>query len=149
VTRVPEVSYFPLYIDDRGSVYCPIDNIGSHELQFDIRRTYVIQNWNSGLIRAWHGHKSGWTGIHVIKGTAKLAAMKMDNPSKVVVATLSDRKPGIFWIPPGWYNGSVTLEEDTRMLVYSTHSFEEVKKDDHRLKLSEADIDNIFGVDNK
>jgi len=149
VDRQPEVVYFPLYVDDRGSVYCPVDNIGNHEIQFDISRTYVIQNWNSGLIRAWHGHKKGWTGIHVIKGTAKIAARRMDNPAEVTVATLSDRKPGIIWIPPGWYNGTVTLEEDTRMLVYSTLSFEEVKKDDHRMKVSDEDINIIFGVENR
>jgi dTDP-4-dehydrorhamnose 3,5-epimerase-like enzyme len=112
----------------------------------DIKRTYVVKNWSKGLIRAWHGHKKAWTGIHVIKGAAKIAGKNMENGAQVITTVLSDRKPGIFWIPPGWYNGAMSLEDDTRLLVYSTLSFDEVQSDDFRRKLTDMDKHNVFKV---
>ena len=47
----------PLYVDDRGSVYCAVDNMDVE----DIKRTYVVNNWKAGMIRAWHGHQKGCT----------------------------------------------------------------------------------------
>ena len=143
----PFVDHVPLYEDDRGSVYCvvdnDVDNVGDGA---PIKRTYVVRNWSKGLIRAWHGHAKAWTGIHVIKGAAKIAAKNMGDCEDIVIQVLSDRKPGIFWIPPGWYNGAMSLEDDTRLLVYSTLSFDEVKSDDYRLPLADEDRRDVFKV---
>jgi dTDP-4-dehydrorhamnose 3,5-epimerase len=143
----PFVETTPLYVDDRGSVWCPFDNNGDGDVGL-IKRTYVVHNWEKGRIRAWHGHNKGWTGMHVIHGAAKLVAIKIgglewnDRPglaspadSRVKTVVLSDRNPGIFWIPPGYYNGSVSLEDNTKILVYSTLTFDEVKEDDVRHEL--------------
>lgn len=151
----PFTVYPDLHEDDRGSVYCAVDNMTAEWYYTDslskcplpIKRTYVVKNWSKGLIRAWHGHAKGWTGIHVIKGAAKIVAKHMDN-AEVVVQVLSDRKPGVFWIPPGWYNGAMSLEDDTRLLVYSTLSFYQVKSDDIRARLTDTDK-RIFGVENR
>jgi len=131
----PDVNIATVYFDDRGSVYCPMDNLDRD----GIKRTYVVRNWSAGRIRAWHGHREAWTGMHVIKGAAKLIARNMDEASDISSVVLSDKNPGIFWIPPGYYNGSITLEDDTRILVYSTLSFDEVKGDDHRAELTSED----------
>lgn len=148
----PFVEHMPLYEDDRGSVYCALDDIGTHVTgehpsRLSIKRTYVVKNWSKGMIRAWHGHKEGWTGLHVIKGSAKILGRPIsDARIKTKTFVLSDRKPGIVWFPPGWYNGHMSLEDDTRILVYSTHSFEEVKKDDVRFHLTQSDIEDFFEV---
>ncbi len=142
------------YVDDRGSVYCAVDHmskVGPPRLQ--VKRTYVIHNWEKGRIRAWHGHKEGWTGLHVIQGAAKIVAIpiasegeQMCSRKKVV---LSDKNPGILWVPPGWYNGHMSLEDNTKILVYSTHTFEEVKNDDVRQQLTDADVSHYFEVQNR
>ena len=155
----PFVETTPLYVDDRGSVWCPFDNNGDGDVGL-IKRTYVVHNWEKGRIRAWHGHRNGWTGMHVIHGAAKLVAIQMGNlecdydynncipiPTKSVV--LSDRNPGVFWIPPGYYNGSVSLEDNTKILVYSTLTFEEVKEDDVRHELLHNHYLEFFKVANR
>jgi dTDP-4-dehydrorhamnose 3,5-epimerase-like enzyme len=131
----PDINECPVYFDDRGSVYCALDNMVRDKVQ----RTYVVRNWRAGLIRAWHGHRAAWTGMHVIKGAAKLVARHMDEATDITSVVLSDKNPGVFWIPPGYYNGSMTLEDDTRILVYSTLTFDDVKSDDYRAELTESD----------
>lgn len=140
----PEIITVPLHLDDRGSVYCSFD----HLIENLIQRTYVVRNWQPGTIRAWHGHKEAATYIHIIKGTAKVAAKQMDG-NDYLVATLSSLKPQLFYIPPGWYNGTMTLQEDTRILIYSTLTFDEVKHDDFRQQVTEEDMDKIWKVVNR
>jgi dTDP-4-dehydrorhamnose 3,5-epimerase-like enzyme len=157
----PFVVMTELHVDDRGTVYCPFDHNGDGDVG-EIKRTYVVHNWEKGRIRAWHGHRRGWTGLHVIHGSAKIVAKIIEpesgddtpwllhasrNPSVSVV--LSDKSPGIFWVPPGWYNGHVSLEDNTKILVYSTHTFEEVKKDDIRCSLDPNHIKKYFEVKNR
>jgi dTDP-4-dehydrorhamnose 3,5-epimerase-like enzyme len=144
----PRIIDQPLHIDDRGSVYCIFDNLDF----FNIKRTYLVRNWRTGVVRAWHGHKEAATYIHVIKGTAKIAAKKMqegESSIEVFVRTLSGAKPQLFYVPPGWYNGTMTLQEDTRILVFSTLTFCEVKEDDHRQTVSEEEMDQIWKVTNR
>ena len=84
--------------------------------------------------------------MHVISGSAKVAALAMlpdkfmkgltiDNIDKecLRVVTLTARKPQIFFIPQGFYNGAMSLEDNTKILVYSTLLFDMVKFDDKRL----------------
>lgn len=130
----------PLHVDDRGSVYCAIDNMDSEE----IKRTYVVNNWKAGMIRAWHGHQKGWTGLHVIHGAAKVVARDITEEGLPGLQnwtfTLSDRNPGIVWVPPGYFNGAMSLVDNTKILVYSTLTFEECKQDDVRAKLQDWDL---------
>jgi len=152
----PFVIKVPLHVDDRGSVYCVVDGMNTQHTDCNpIKRTYVVHNWEKGRIRAWHGHRNGWTGMHVIHGAAKLVGVPIDDDgglgleSDAVIATLSDKSPGIFWVPPGHFNGSISLVDDTKILVYSTLSFEEVKQDDVRATITQNDIMNFFKVVNR
>jgi dTDP-4-dehydrorhamnose 3,5-epimerase-like enzyme len=122
----------PLHQDDRGSVYCIMDSMHNK----GIKRTYVVENLNKGQIRAWHGHNNGTTYMHVISGVCRLVCRVIDPTDKLpdFEAVLSARKPQIFVVPPGRYNGAESLTDGTRILVYSTLSFDEVKKDDIRLE---------------
>lgn len=148
---VPKIIDIPLHLDDRGSVYGAFDNLD----KFGIKRTYVVRNWQPGLIRAWHGHEKASTYIHVVKGAAKICARPIYIEGAVNdllcidnyrVSTLSAAKPQLFYIPPGWFNGTMTLQEDTRLLVYSTLTLDEVRKDDIRGAISKQEFDKVWKV---
>ena len=124
----PRVIDIPAYEDDRGYVYCAMDELEDKGIQ----RTYVVENHSRGMIRAWHGHRKAHTYMHVLRGAIKLVALNMDDDSDVFVATLTDRKPAIFYVPPGYYNGAMSLTDGTKIMVYSTLTFEQVKSDDER-----------------
>jgi len=139
----PEVYDIPMYQDDRGFVYCVRDELISDMIQ----RTYVVENHSRGLVRAWHGHRRGDTYMHVLSGAVKLAAMNMDNDEDITSVVLTERKPQLFYIPAGFYNGAVSLTDNTKILVYSTLTFDMVKSDDHRLIWTVNK--DIWGVDNR
>lgn len=154
----PQLIDIKLHGDDRGFVYCALDDMD----KVGIKRTYVVENIAPGQVRAWHGHKKGKTFFHVINGVVKAAALpfgilenthseqstyreKLRNAElATTVVTLSSRVPKLFYIPEGHYNGAVSLTEGTKILVYSTVSFEEVKEDD--VRLSSTLLDGIWQV---
>lgn len=123
----PHLIHRNLFVDDRGYVYGAFDKMD----EFGIKRTYVVENHDRGFVRAWHGHRKATTYMHVIYGAAKLVAAPMDGGDPVVV-TVSARSPAIFVVPPGYYNGSMSLEPGTKILVYSTITLEECHSDDFR-----------------
>jgi len=124
----PYLMHRNLFVDDRGYVYGAFDNMD----RSGIKRTYVVENHDSGFVRAWHGHKKAHTYMHVISGAAKLAAAPIEGDGGLVVVTASSRSPSIFSVPPGYYNGSMSLEPGTKILVYSTITLEECHSDDFR-----------------
>lgn len=126
----PQIIYRDLYIDDRGYVYGAFDNLD----RYNIKRTYVVENFIRHTIRAWHGHKKADTYIHVIKGSAKVAAVKIDDNKESTVHIMSYKKPSLFYVPAGYYNGAMSLENNTILLIYSTITLEECKNDDWRKK---------------
>ena len=149
----PRVDDIPLHLDDRGSVYCVFDYMNSD--WNNIKRSYVVRNWQVGTVRAWHGHKEAATHIHVIKGTAKIAAKKIYTPDakqpwpEPFIVTLSAAKPQLFYVPPGWYNGTMTLQEDTRILIFSTLSFNEIQKDNFRQDTTKEEMKALWKVANR
>ena len=69
-------------IDIRGSVSF---NNGL-ELK-KVKRFYIVENNKKNFVRAWHGHKVEAKYMMCINGTAKIAAVKINNfkkPSKKV-----------------------------------------------------------------
>lgn len=139
----PNVIQQQAFADDRGIVYTALTNLD----QFGIKRSYVVKNWSKGMIRAWHGHKKASTFMHVIKGAAKLAAVSIDGVGEPFVTVLTENTPGVLWVPPGYYNGAMSLEDDTRILVYSTLLIEEVKNDDFRAHWSTNGGTQIWKVE--
>jgi len=123
-----------LSVDDRGSVTFINDFNFS-----DVKRFYVVENHRSGFIRAWHGHEKEGKYVFVVKGTALIGAVDMnsESPKKYI---LSDRSPKILYIPPGHANGFKTLEEDTRIIFYSTSTLQDSLGDDIRFPFDRWDI---------
>ena len=90
------------------------------------------------FIRAWHGHLKEEKYIGCIKGTFQISAVKIDNekkPSKknkIFNFILNKSDSDFVHIPKGFANGSMSLEDDSELLIFSTSSLSESLKDDFR-----------------
>lgn len=113
-------------IDERGAV--------SFFNGFDfkgIKRCYIVENHQKGQIRAWHGHKKETKYVLVVSGTARIAAVDMKT-HKVTSVYVSSDVPQIIHIPPGYYNGSMAMAPNTKLIYFSTSTLEESEADDFR-----------------
>ncbi len=120
-------------VDERGQI------VFANDFDFKgVKRFYMAQNFSRETIRGFHGHIKEAKYALVISGTVLIVAVLMDNianPSKnneVHRFILSARKPEILFIPPGYANGMRSLEEDAKVIFFSTTSMEEAKEDDFR-----------------
>ena len=113
-------------VDDRGSVRFVND------FNFEgVKRFYQVENHRRGFIRAWHGHKKEGKYVYVPNGSALVGVVNMET-EEVSKFVLSDKSPKILWIPPGYYNGFKSLEENTKILFFSTSTLEDSLGDDIR-----------------
>ena len=119
--------------DNRGSLRF------SNDLEFKkIKRFYMVNNYNKNFIRAWHGHLNEEKYIGCIKGTFQISAVRIDNikkPSKknkIHNFFLNESNNNFVFIPKGFANGSMSLEENSELLIFSTSSINESLKDDVR-----------------
>jgi len=120
-------------VDDRGS----LSFVNDYNF-YGVKRFYQVKNFSTTTIRAFHGHLREAKYVYVAEGSAIVAAVKLDNiehPSKEELVhryVLSDKKAQVLFIPPKFANGFRPLEENTRILFFSTASLEESKGDDFR-----------------
>ena len=104
----------------------------------DVKRFYQVSNHKPEFIRAWHAHKEESKYVFVVTGALILGLVKIDNwdnPSKNLAVKrfiLSEKKPGVLFIPGGYAHGYKTLVTDTRIMFFSTASIAESAKDDYR-----------------
>ncbi len=122
-----------LFIDDRGCV------AAVNDFKFeDIKRFYSVENFNTNTIRAFHGHLKEGKYVFVASGTIILCIVYIDNPLNPAKKTyierlvLSSKKPRIVYIPPHYANGFKVLEDDTKVIFFSTSSLQESENDDYR-----------------
>ena len=121
--------------DDRGS----LGFINGFDLS-SFKRFYLVENHSSHFIRAWHGHLKEAKSILVVKGSAIVCAVKMDDPispnksNHVERRVLRSSNPAAFYIPAGYANGFMTLSNDTQVLVFSSTTLEESQGDDYRFE---------------
>ncbi len=137
-------------VDDRGALRF----VNDFDFQ-GVKRFYQVQNHRRGFIRAWHGHWKEGKYVYVAKGSAVIGYVSMAvaqsgyalvdpqtgkgrNTAEKVM--LSDKRPMVLWIPSGYANGAMTLEEDTIIMYFSTATMEETKDDDHRFPYDTWDI---------
>lgn len=125
-----------VFTDDRGRIRFVND--------FDfknVKRFYQVENHRRGYIRAWHGHVNEGKYVYVAKGSALIGAVPMDDkdaePQKFII---SEHNPKVLWIPPNHANGFKNLEEDTRIIFFSTSTLEESKEDDIRFPYDQWNI---------
>ena len=119
------------------------DNRGSltfnNDLNFnEIKRFYIVHNFSANFIRAWHGHLSESKVIKCIKGTFQVSAVKLDDVNKpnknneVKNFFLNENDQDYLFIPPGYANGSMSLETNSKLLIFSNSKLEDSIKDDYR-----------------
>lgn len=120
-------------IDDRGEVGFVNDFTFEN-----VKRFYTLFNHKKGFVRAWHGHKNESKYFHVVSGTALICAVKIDNwakPSKKLAIqhfVLSAKSPAALFVPKGFANGFMSLDDECKIIVFSTSTLEESLNDDYR-----------------
>ena len=134
-----------LAVDDRGQLqFCNGLDMAL------VRRFYFVSNHQPQFVRAWHAHKHEGKFVMVVTGAAVVAAVKVDDwqkpdkAAKVHRYVLSEKKPAVLRIPPGYANGFMTLLPDTKLMFLSTSTLEESAQDDTRFA---ADYWNPWAVE--
>lgn len=119
--------------DDRGRLRFVND------FDFDkVKRFYQVENHNTALVRAWHGHEKEGKYVYVVRGAIILGAVKLTSltkPSKktpVERLVLAADKPQIVFIPPGFANGFRALVAGTIVIFFSTSTLTQSAGDDYR-----------------
>lgn len=130
-----------LAVDDRGEI------VFVNEFNFEsVKRFYIVSNHKSGFVRAWHAHKRESKYVTAVVGSAIVGAVKIDsweNPSKDLAVeryVISEKRPQVVYIPPGYANGFMSLTEDLKLVFYSTSTLEESSGDDFRYDARYWDI---------
>lgn len=129
----PKVIQGGRFEDHRGSIAFVNDFDFSN-----IERFYIISNSQENPIRAWQGHKLDAKNFYCLSGSFKIHFIKIDNwenPSKdltieTVLVSESDSK--IVHIPAGYANAVESLEENSKLISFSTLPLVNVSKDDVR-----------------
>lgn len=130
--RRPQSVNLECHSDDRGYLV-PLTNELENVVPEKIKRVYVVGNFGKGTIRGLHFHKKEVKVFYIVRGAAKFVAISPESPEKDMhVCALSDKKPALFIIPPGYANGWISLADDTLLVGLSTSTFEESVKDDIR-----------------
>jgi dTDP-4-dehydrorhamnose 3,5-epimerase-like enzyme len=130
-----------LAVDDRGTISFVND------FNFNgVKRFYVVTNHRAGMIRAWHAHRHEAKYVTVVRGSAIIGAVKIDNwekPDKnstVSRYVLSALKPSVLYVPAGYANGFMSLTKDATIAFFSTATLEESRNDDTRYDARYWDI---------
>jgi dTDP-4-dehydrorhamnose 3,5-epimerase len=129
----PQLIEGGLAVDDRGEVAF-VNGFSFAGL----RRFYAVSNHAAGFIRAWHGHRYESKQVMVLRGSALVAAVRIDdwqNPSphaEVQRYVLSGRKPAVLSIPPGYANGFMSLSSGAQLIFFSSATLAESREDDVR-----------------
>ncbi len=120
-------------VDDRGQL------IFVNGFSFrSVQRFYIVENFSTHVVRAFHGHLKEEKFILVISGSAIVAVVQFGDPSNPNWNTkphrfvLSDRQPQILYVPAGYANGFRPIESKTRIMFFSTATLEDSAKDDFR-----------------
>jgi dTDP-4-dehydrorhamnose 3,5-epimerase-like enzyme len=117
------------HVDDRGFLYQIYGNYGD---KFPIvKRIYVVGNFTKGTIRGFHKHDKEWKGYFVTNGSAKI--VMVDEKKEVSTCVLSPKNPTVLIVPPKYYHGWISLEEETTLIGISNKTLEESLEDDIRI----------------
>ncbi len=118
------------YTDERGSL-----NFVNNFRFTGIKRFYTITHPDTGIIRAWQGHKTEQKHFFVSKGSFLINWVEIDNwdhPSTGLTPetkVLTDTEPVLLVLPPGHANGFKALEPNSTMIIFSNLSLEESQND--------------------
>ena len=101
-------------------------------------RINMANNYSKNFIRAWHGHLIEEKYIKCLSGTFQVSAVKIGNikkpnkKNKIFNYFLNETNDDFIHIPKGYANGSMSLEENSKLLILSTLTVRQSEKDDYR-----------------
>jgi dTDP-4-dehydrorhamnose 3,5-epimerase len=104
----------------------------------DIERFYIISNSEENPIRAWQGHKLDAKNFYCLSGSFKVHYVKVDNwenPSKdltIETVFVSESDSKVIHIPAGYANAIESLENNSKLISFSTLPLSNVSEDDVR-----------------
>jgi dTDP-4-dehydrorhamnose 3,5-epimerase len=131
--EVPSIIQGGLAIDDRGHL------VFANGFSFaNIQRFYVVENFSTNVVRAFHGHLKEAKFIFVVNGSAIVGAVHLndvhtpDKDAKIHRFVLSERQPQILHVPAGYANGFRPLEDKTKLIFFSTATLSDAASDDYR-----------------
>jgi dTDP-4-dehydrorhamnose 3,5-epimerase len=131
----PELLHGDLAVDDRGE----IGFVNDFDFA-DVKRFYTVANHEPGFVRAWHGHRREAKYVLAISGAALVCCIQIDDwedPSPdldVRRFVLSERRPAMLRVPPGFVNGFMTLTAGAKLIFFSTSTLAESLDDDIRFE---------------
>ena len=108
----------------------------------DVKRAYMIQNYNNDVVRAFHGHRFEKKWLFVIQGDIQLCTLKIEdyeNKDLLYPDYVTTQYFGSIFlnqlieIPAGYFQGWKALTNDTIVMFLSNKTVEESKTDDIRL----------------
>lgn len=106
-----------------------------------VRRVYWVENWDTTVARAFHGHRVEQKFMLCVRGAAIVVCiperlwsddryMLVDGIERYVLAA---DVPAVLHVPGGWANGVRMVEAGSRVLVLSTATLEESELDTVRI----------------
>jgi len=129
----PRIINGGLHVDARGIV--------SFVNDFDFKgvdRFYTIRAHRPHELRGWVGHQRDHKWFFAVQGTMLIAVVKPDQwdypASSLPVErfVLSAAQPQVLHVPAGYATGSVNLNIDSILMVFSSGRIQDAKVDDHR-----------------
>ncbi|UWY28625.1 WxcM-like domain-containing protein [Flavobacterium sp. TR2] len=127
----PKIIQGGKFSDQRGSISYVND------FNFtDIERFYIITNSKENPVRAWQGHKLDAKNFYCLSGAFNIYFLKIDNwenPSKdltIETVYVSESDSKIVHIPAGYANAIESLEENSKLISFSTLPLSNVSDDD-------------------
>ena len=127
----PRLVPVPTFTDDRGVLFALSNELPK---ELSIARVYAVSNFGRGVIRGFHKHQREVKMFYIAQGAAKFVAVLAEDDKQRQVFVLSDRHPTVLVIPPGWYNGWMSLEDPTLLIAMSNSVFQQSAADDERVE---------------
>ena len=124
-------------VDDRGQ----LSFVNDFDFK-DVKRFYMVDNHEKGFIRAWHGHKKEGKYVFVPNGAILIGCVNLET-EEIDRFVLSSSKPQVLYIPPGYANGFMNLQNNTKVMFFSTSTLEDSLGDDIRFEWDKWNIWNI------
>jgi len=128
----PKLIELEAKVDDRGFLYQVYQ--AAPDLP-EIKRIYVVGNFSKGTIRGFHKHEVEWKLFFVARGSSKMVLVREreEGPPEIQTFILTTKRPQLIVVPPRYYNGWMSLEDETLLIGLSTLTLEESLRDDFRV----------------
>ncbi|MCB9201504.1 MAG: dTDP-4-dehydrorhamnose 3,5-epimerase family protein [Flavobacteriales bacterium] len=101
----------------------------------DVSRFYIVSNSKEKPLRAWQGHRYDHKYFYCVNGSFKIFYVKVDNweqPSSnltVKCVELNQERSQVFYLPSGYANAILSLEEDSKLITFSKLKLEDTEGD--------------------